>query len=214
MHLWLYRSERPITSQSSVGQKAGERFTRSRTLWILIHESHRIEMLNSLRFFNITNYTKHRPYWYNDACSAGQDILCLLWNMKVHYHAHKDPVLNQLHKNYEYWILLLKYCLIFGIYLQLTNSYDKLMLKSGKTLSVGQRHDKAWSESYITNIIYSQLSDATCIQMFCTNMNKGQALKTSWSYKHLRISMSSNSYKELDSDPWQLLVINRENPVL
>jgi len=41
-------------------------------------------------FTYLHTYTmKHSPSWEANWCSASQEIPCILWNLKVHYHIHK-----------------------------------------------------------------------------------------------------------------------------
>ena len=48
----------------------------------------------------ITNYMPRSPSLESNRYSASQEIPCILWNPKVHYHVHKQPslvpVLNQI----------------------------------------------------------------------------------------------------------------------
>jgi hypothetical protein len=43
-----------------------------------------------------TNFMKKSPSWEADDLSPGQEILHLLWNLKVHYHIHNKPPLDPI----------------------------------------------------------------------------------------------------------------------
>jgi hypothetical protein len=35
-------------------------------------------------------------FWEGNSLSSSQKIMCLLWNLKVHYHIHKSPLLKPI----------------------------------------------------------------------------------------------------------------------
>ena len=59
-----------------------------------------IHNFQEVHTYLLTHSMQHSPSWEADQSAASQEIACILWNPKVHYHIHKCPppvpILSQL----------------------------------------------------------------------------------------------------------------------
>jgi hypothetical protein len=69
------------------------------------------------------------PYWEAGSCSAGQQIPCIIWNLKVCYHVYKNPslipILSQMNEPHT---LTLYFKIYFNIILPLVARCSKWFL--------------------------------------------------------------------------------------